>query len=64
MKKILKVLGIVILVALVVMGALALYISIDGIPRYPKLVKDPGITIEGDSVMLATGERLASMLCV
>ena len=64
MKKFLKIVGIILLVIIVAIGAFALYINIDGIPKYPKLVKDPGITVKGDSAMLANGERLASMLCV
>jgi len=64
MKKILKILGVLILIAVVVIGAIALYIDISGIPKYPELVKDPGITVKGDSAMLMNGERLASMLCV
>src|SRR6478672_6353354 len=64
MKKILKIIGIILLVIVVAIGAFALYINVDGIPKYPKLVKDPGITVKGDSAMLMNGERLASMLCV
>jgi len=64
MKKILKILAILIVIVIVIIGAFALYINIDGIPKYPKLVKDPGITVHGDSAMLVNGERLASMLCV
>src|SRR5215510_11408386 len=64
MKKILKIVGILLLIVVVVIASGALYINIDGIPKYPNLVKDPGITVKGDSVMLANGERLASMLCV
>ena len=63
MKKILKYLGILIAIVVLGAGAFALYINIDGIPTYPKLVKDPGITLKGDSAMLEIGERLASMLC-
>ena len=64
MKKFLKIIGIIIGIALLIVIGFVLYINIDGIPRYPDLVKDPGVTVQGDSAMLANGERLASMLCV
>lgn len=64
MKKLLKLFLILVLIAVICAATFYTYISIDGIPKYPELVKDPGITIQGDSLMIANGERLASMLCV
>lgn len=63
MKKLITYIGIIILILALGAGAFALYIEIDGIPSYPKLVRDPGITVSGDSAMLRNGERLGSLLC-
>jgi flagellar basal body-associated protein FliL len=53
MKKFLKI--ILILVAVIAISAIGFYsyISINGIPRYPNLVKDPAVTInKSNSLML------------
>lgn len=62
MKKVLRVIGVVIV--LLILAALAgfSYIEISGIPSYD--AKDPGVTVHGDSLMVANGARIASMLCV
>jgi hypothetical protein len=61
MKKILKILGILILIVVIGIGALALYINIKGIPKYTP--HDPGATVQSDSAKIANGRRLADMLC-
>jgi len=62
MKKFLKVIGIL-LILLVVAGLVGFsYIEISGIPSYT--ATDPGTKIHGDSLMVANGARIASMLCV
>lgn len=59
--KILKIIGIILGFALIVILAFALFIHFRGIPHFE--AKDPGITITRDSAMEANGKRLASMLC-
>jgi hypothetical protein len=61
MKTVLKVIG-VLLVIVVVIGLVGFsYIEISGIPSYE--AHDPGVTVHGDSAMVANGERMATMLC-
>ncbi len=62
MKKILKYLGILILIVVIGIGAFALYINIKGIPKYKPA--DPGVTVQSDSAKIANGKRLADMLCL
>jgi hypothetical protein len=45
MKKILKIIGILITILVILVAAGAIYISADGIAKYPKLVNDPGIIV-------------------
>lgn len=61
MKKFLKIVGIILLVIIVMIGGAALFISVRGIPHYE--AKDPGVTVKGDSAMVANGKRMAEMLC-
>ena len=61
MKKVLKVLGILIGLAVLLLAAGAAYIHFDGIPKYE--VKAPDLKVTGDSVMVAEGKRLATMVC-
>ncbi|MEO5673029.1 MAG: hypothetical protein ABIQ74_00145 [Chitinophagales bacterium] len=45
MKKILKIIDTLITIIVILVAAGAIYISADGIPKYPKPVKDPGILV-------------------
>src|SRR5215471_3635959 len=62
MKKALKGLGYFVLFVIALMGALAIYISISGIPRYA-----PGnvnLKVETSEAKVERGRKFASMLCV
>ena len=62
MKKALKGLGYFVLVAIVLTGALAVYVAITGIPRYA-----PGnvnLKVETSAAKVEGGRKYASMLCV
>lgn len=62
MKKILKILGILILVVIIAVGGFAAFISIRGIPSYD--VNVPNIPkVEVTPERVARGEKIASMLC-
>ncbi|MBK9105860.1 MAG: c-type cytochrome [Saprospiraceae bacterium] len=61
MKKVLKVLGMLIALAVLLLAAGAAYIHFDGIPTYE--VKAPDLKVTADSTMVAEGKRLATMVC-
>ena len=61
MKRVLKIAGIVIGVIVLLLVCVAIFIHFKGIPTYE--VNAPDINIEADSLMLAQGERLTSMVC-
>jgi len=62
MKKILKVLGVIVLLIIVVIGAGASFIAIRGIPKYD--VNVPAIpNVEVTPERVARGEKISSMLC-
>ncbi len=61
MKKVLKVLGIFIGLAIVLLAIGAAYLHFSGIPSYE--VKPVEIKVTPDSLMLAEGKRLATMVC-
>lgn len=62
MKKILKILGILILIVVVLAGGAAAFISIRGIPKYEAKVPNiPDVEVTPERV--ARGEKIASMLC-
>jgi hypothetical protein len=63
MRKLLKITGILLVVIVILVLGFVSFIEIRGIPSYPQLVKDPGISVPHDSAMIVNGERLASMLC-
>jgi mono/diheme cytochrome c family protein len=46
---------------IVVIGILAAYVQVDGIPRYPH--ETPALTVVSTPASVARGKRLASMLC-
>ena len=61
MKKLLKILGILLGVAILAIAAGAAYIHFDGIPKYK--TNPPQLTVTADSAMVAEGKRLATMVC-
>ena len=61
MKKILKVLGAPVLVVVLLVGGLALYIQLTGIPSYP--VQKVEWRVEVTPERVARGRKIASMLC-
>jgi len=61
MKKVLKVLGILIGLAVLLVACVAAYIQFSPLPKYE--VKPVDIKITPDSVMLAEGKRLATLVC-
>ena len=62
MKKLLKILGILILIVVLVVGGFAAFIAIRGIPKYEVNVPDiPKVEITPERV--ARGEKITSMLC-
>ena len=61
MKKVLKIVGIILLIIVVMIAGFAIYINARGIPSYE--AKDPGVTVHSDSSMEANGRRLSDMLC-
>lgn len=61
MKKVLKVLGILVGLAVILLASGAAYIHFKGIPNYE--VQPVEIKIAPDSLMLAEGKRLATMVC-
>ncbi len=62
MKTFLKVIGVLLIIAAVAGLSFFSYIEISGIPSYE--AHDPGIKVHGDSIMVANGARIASLLCV
>jgi mono/diheme cytochrome c family protein len=61
MKKVFKVIGIILLIVVVLVAGAALYISVDGIPKYK-----PGnlqVKVESTPERVARGKKLASVLC-
>lgn len=61
MKKTLKIVGIIISAALLLLFIAGLYINATGIPSYE--VKAPDIQVDTDSTRLARGEKLVTLVC-
>jgi mono/diheme cytochrome c family protein len=61
MKRVLKWLGALLLLVVVVLGGLALYVQMRGLPRYK--VEAPSLTIEVTPERVARGKRFANTLC-
>jgi mono/diheme cytochrome c family protein len=61
MRRLLKILGLVLGAVVLLAGGFALYVAIDGIPRYP--VEKIDLHVEATPARLERGKKLATLLC-